>query len=157
MKINRHDRVHRNDNAATSKVNKRPVFVRAIIVLAVAVAALIGFWQWKSYCLAVAKSDFQKLKGKWVRPDGGYMLEIKQVADDGKINASYLNPQSINVSQAVASLQQGQIMVFVELRDQFYPGNYYTLTYDTVTDQLAGVYHHLGIGQDFDVIFLRMR
>ena len=116
--MNKKLKTNQNGKAAASKVNKRPVFIRAIIVSAVVIAALLGFCQWKSYCLAVVKSDFQKLKGKWVRPDGGYMLEIKKVADDGKIDATYLNPQPINVSQAAVSSQAGQIMVFVELRDQ---------------------------------------
>jgi hypothetical protein len=47
--------------------------------------------------------------------------------------------------------------VFVELRDRGYPGNYYKLTYDTGKDQLAGVYYHLGVQQQFDVFFERMK
>jgi hypothetical protein len=104
-----------------------------------------------------AASDFEKLKGKWLRPDGGYVLEVRQVAADGKIDAAYLNPRPINISKAAASSEAGQTKVFVELRDRLYPGNYYTLTYDAAKDQLSGVYHHLGIGQQFDVVFVRMK
>ena len=46
--------------------------------------------------------------------------------------------------------------VMVELRDRLYPGSYYTLTYDPSEDQLSGVYHHLGVHQDFDVVFMRV-
>jgi hypothetical protein len=45
--------------------------------------------------------------------------------------------------------------LFIELRDRNYPGNYYTLTYDSQSNRLIGVYHHLGIGQNFDVFFIR--
>jgi hypothetical protein len=44
----------------------------------------------------------------------------------------------------------------VELRDRLYPGSYYTLTYDPREDRLSGVYHHLGINQEFDVVFTRI-
>ena len=43
-----------------------------------------------------------------------------------------------------------------ELRDRGYPGNYYTLIYDSQTDRLVGVYHHLGIRQEFAVEFVRL-
>jgi hypothetical protein len=33
--------------------------------------------------------DFQKLKGNWLRPDGGYVIEIRDVDDKGKMNAAY--------------------------------------------------------------------
>lgn len=103
----------------------------------------------------VSSNVFQKLTGTWIRPDGGYILDIKSIASDGKIEMSYLNPQPINVSKAQASMESGQMNVFIKLLDRNYPGNYYTLTYDVQNDYLAGVYHHLGIGQEFDVYFVR--
>jgi hypothetical protein len=90
-----------------------------------------------------------------VRPDGGYVLDIKTINPDGKIEMAYLNPQSINVSKARATMESGQMALFIELRDRNYPGNYYTLTYDSQSDRLIGIYHHLGIGQHFDVFFVR--
>src|SRR2546425_3699247 len=33
--------------------------------------------------------ELQKLKGKWERPDGGYILEIRSVNAAGKLDASY--------------------------------------------------------------------
>ncbi len=44
----------------------------------------------------------------------------------------------------------------VELRDRLYPGSYYMLVYDPSKDQLSGVYHHLGVHQDFDAVFTRI-
>src|SRR5262245_17152977 len=34
-------------------------------------------------------SEFQKLKGKWVRPDGGYVIEVRSVEQSGRVDASY--------------------------------------------------------------------
>ena len=130
--------------------SKRTVFIAAGIVLVA--AAVVGLWWW-----ITAKSDFEKLQGKWVRTDGGYVLEIKKVAADGKMDAAYLNPNPINVSKAEAKSEAGQTKVLVELHDRLYPGSYYTLTYDRGKDQLVGVYHHLGLNQQFDVVFVRTK
>ncbi len=100
-------------------------------------------------------TDYEKLVGKWVRPDGGYVLLIKNVRFDGSIEADYLNPNPINVSEARVTTESDKINVFVELRDVGYPGSYYTLTYDKVTNRLVGVYHHLGINQNFDIFFMK--
>ena len=62
-----------------------------------------------------SNSEFQKLKGKWVRPDGGYVFEIRSVEDGGKIVASYSNPRPINVSKAEASQDGVATKVFLEL------------------------------------------
>jgi hypothetical protein len=100
-------------------------------------------------------ADYGRLIGQWVRPDGGYVLDIRNVQSDGKLEVAYLNPKQINVSKAQANIKTGQIELFIELRDKYYPGSYYTLTYDSKSDRLVGVYHHLGIGQNFDIFFLR--
>ena len=105
----------------------------------------------------VAAADLQKLIGRWLRPDGGYILEFKSVTPDGKLTASYLNPQPINIAQAEARKEAGAVKVFVELRDQNYPGCTYTLTYDPEHDVLAGEYFQAMMGQKFDVGFERMK
>ena len=95
--------------------------------------------------------------GRWRRGDGGYILDIKAVHDDGKIDATYLNPRPIHISKAEAVTSNGYVTVVVTLQDRGYPGNMYTLTYDTGADRLDGVYHHRGLGQQFDVEFSRLR
>jgi hypothetical protein len=167
VEMSKKHKMNRNNKAITlQQTSKRTTPIGVGIVLVAVMVVCVGLWWWKTgvkaigrpaNAAAVSKSDFEKLKGKWLRPDGGYVLEVRQIAADGKIDAAYLNPKPINVSQAAASSQAGQIKVFVELRDRLYPGSYYTLTYDAGNDQLAGVYNHLGIGQRFDVIFVRMR
>jgi hypothetical protein len=101
---------------------------------------------------------FAKLPGKWLRPDGGYILEIRSVdGASGKLEAAYLNPRPINVSKAQASRDGGSLKVFIELRDVNYPGSTYTLTYDPASDQLKGDYFQAALKQTFDVIFTRVQ
>lgn len=100
--------------------------------------------------------DTGRLIGRWLRLDGSYVLEIRSMSPDGKVDAAYFNPNPIHVSKAEASSEKGEVQLFVELRDRGYDGNYYTLAYDRVRDCLAGVYHQLAMGQEFDVEFVRM-
>jgi hypothetical protein len=104
-----------------------------------------------------ADPDFQTLKGRWLRPDGGYVLEIRKIAADGTMDAAYLNPRPVNVSRAKATRDKTTLRVFVELRAPNYPGSTYTLTYDPKRDELYGVYFQAVQGQSFDVVFVRAR
>lgn len=61
--------------------------------------------------------------GNGVRPDGGYVLEIRSATADGKLAARYLNPSPINVARAEWQQKEGKLHVFVELRDVNYPGS----------------------------------
>jgi hypothetical protein len=123
-----------------------------IIAVIAAIAGIAGFMAFPSSC---EPDDYKHLVGRWVRASGGYVLDIQNVQSDGKLELAYLNPRPINVSKAQADTEAGRINLFVELRDTHYPGNYYTLTYDSQNDRLVGVYHHLGIGRDMDVLFSR--
>ena len=100
-------------------------------------------------------ADFQPLIGRWVRTDTPYVIEITGAGNDGTLKAGYYNPRSINVSHAKASDNEGELRVFVELRDVNYPGSTYTLTYDRTGDQLIGVYFQAVAGQKFNVAFRR--
>jgi hypothetical protein len=104
-----------------------------------------------------AKPDFQKLKGKWLRPDGGYIIEIKSADANGKLDASYLNPRPIHVAKAEVRQEGNAMKVFIELQDVNYPGSTYTLTYIPDRDLLAGVYFQALQGQSFEVYFERTR
>ena len=103
-----------------------------------------------------AKGGFDRLKGRWLRPDGGYVIEIREINANGKMVAAYFNPQPINVSRAEASQEGEATKVFIELRDVNYPGATYTLTYDPEGDQLIGVYFQPALQQSFDVVFVRI-
>lgn len=104
-----------------------------------------------------ASTEFAKLKGRWQRPDGGYVIEIKSIAPDGKLSAAYFNPRSINVSQAEARKEAGAVKVFIELRDQNYPGATYNLTFDPEHDVLAGAYFQPLAGETYQVQFTRLK
>jgi hypothetical protein len=110
-----------------------------------------------SSTLKKAEPDFGTLKGRWLRPDGGYILSVKEIDPSGKMDAAYYNPRPINVSKAQATREGATLKVFIELRDAGYPGSAYTLTYDAKTDRLSGVYFQAAIGQRFDVIFVRSK
>ena len=103
------------------------------------------------------KPNFDKLKGRWLRPDGGYILAVKRIDPGGKMDAAYYNPRQINVSIAQATQEGATLKVFIELQDVGYPGSNYTLIYDPKADQLSGVYYQAAIGQSFDVFFVRAK
>ena len=104
-----------------------------------------------------AGAGFGPLSGRWVRLDGGYVLDIRSVGADGRIDAVYLNPRPITVAKAEATRDGSSVKVFIELRAPGYPGSTYTLVYDPGTDQLEGVYYQAALQQRFDVQFVRMK
>jgi len=99
--------------------------------------------------------DFGSLVGSWVRPDGGYVIEISKIHPDGKVDAAYFNPRPIHVSRSNVSEEDGIIELFIELQGQGYPGSTYTLKYNPEYDAMAGIYFQAVIQQPFDVIFQR--
>lgn len=102
-------------------------------------------------------TDYRPLIGRWQRTDGGYIIDISRVADDGTLQAAYFNPRPINVSRANASVFKEHLKVEMELRDTGYPGSSYTLLYDPDKDVLLGFYYQAVQKQNFDVIFVRMK
>ncbi len=103
------------------------------------------------------QSDLQRLEGRWVRPDGGYILELWHIRKDGDVSAAYYNPRPINVFSAKWSRIGGKINVFVELRDINYPGSKYNLQYDPGSDRLKGTYFQAVEKQTFDIEFVRFK
>jgi len=106
---------------------------------------------------AAPSPELVKLVGKWERPDGGYILEIKSVDAGGKLEAGYFNPDPIHVARAAALRDKGVTKVFLELRDANYPGCTYSLTHDPQSDQLYGQYFQAAMQQTFDVTFARVK
>ena len=107
--------------------------------------------------LAQATPEFAKLIGRWVRTDGGYAIVVKSVDPSGKMDATYANPNPINVSKAEASVEGNSLKMFIELRGVGYPGSTYRLTYVPTGDRLTGEYFQAAIRQKFDVVFLRSK
>ena len=120
------------------------------IVVAVGIVSAIVLLQGE-------RGGFETLIGRWLRLDGGYVLEIRAVDPSGKVDAQYLNPRPINIAKAEATRDGSKLNVFVELRAPNYPGSTYTLVYDREQDQLRGIYFQAALGQSFDVYFVRMK
>jgi hypothetical protein len=102
-----------------------------------------------------SESAFGALPGRWVRPDGGYVITIKSVDASGKLDAAYANPNPLPFAKAEATLDGKAIKLFFELRAGGYNGSTYTLTYDPAADVLKGVYFQAVAQQKFDVYFMR--
>jgi hypothetical protein len=100
---------------------------------------------------------FATLPGRWVRPDGGYVINIKRVDAGGKLEAAYANPNPLPFSRAEATLEGKVIKLFFEIRAGGYNGSTYTLTYDPAADVLKGVYFQAVAQQKFDVYFMRAK
>jgi uncharacterized protein (DUF2147 family) len=102
-----------------------------------------------------ASVDVQVLVGKWVRPDGGYVISVRSVDPKGRVDAGYFNPRPINVSRAEASVEGKTVKLFMELQAAGYPGSTYELIYDPGNDALVGVYFQAAMQQSFEVVFVR--
>lgn len=122
--------------------------------LLAAAASLLGAGACSTYKTQTA--DFAALKGRWLRRDGGYVIEIKSVGPDGSMETAYYNPQPIHVSLSEARWLEGSARVLLELRDRNYPGSTYRLTYDRQADTLNGEYFQAALRETFPVTFTRM-
>ena len=167
-----------SDKPPTRPPARRGLAGVAAAVLVVAILAVLGVW-WNQprraggsstvappvattttnapAAVAEPKPDFQALKGRWLRPDGGYVIEVKSVDAAGKMDAAYFNPRSIHVARAEASRAGAFTKVFIELRDVNYPGSTYTLAHDPTADRLVGNYFQAMLRENYDVVFVRER
>jgi len=127
---------------------------RCFLIIA-GILVVAGATVFVAYLQRSSSADYESLIGQWVRPDGGYVLDIRSISPAGKIEMAYLNPRPINVSKAQANTKAGKIELFIELQDEGYPGSYYTLTFDSKSKRLVGVYHHLVLNQNFDIYFIK--
>jgi hypothetical protein len=98
-----------------------------------------------------------RLLGRWLRPDGGYVLELRSVDTNGLFSASYLNPNPIHVERAEALTENGRVKLTVLLRDTGYPGCIYTLFYDEKADELTGRYYQAAMRESYDIGFTRLK
>lgn len=101
------------------------------------------------------KIDKQLLQGSWVRTDADYQIKLSYVQDNGMIKAEYFNPRPINVSKSEWMNAEGFLKVFVELRDENYPGSNYNLTYIPERDMLVGDYFQAVESVTYYVEFVR--
>ncbi len=99
----------------------------------------------------------QKLRGRWVRSDGGYVLAIGDIDAAGRVHASYFNPSPVNVAWSRVLTEPAGLTLLTELRDVNYPGCMYKLVYDAARDRLAGTYFQAQLQETYSVEFERER
>jgi hypothetical protein len=138
------------------KSSRRAVWTVAVVLVAVAAVAT-GYRIYRGRAQKESGRAVEALAGRWMRPDGGYVLQLSDIGEDGSLRAEYFNPSPINVSQARWSAQDGWLHLFVELKDVNYPGSTYTLIYDPALDELPGTYYQAALQQTFEVRFIRSR
>jgi hypothetical protein len=100
---------------------------------------------------------FGVLLGRWVRPDGGYVIGIRAVDASGKLDASCANPSPLPFYTAEVTGKGDALELFFELRAGGYSGSTYALKYDAASDQLKGVYYQAVAKQKFEVVFVRAK
>ena len=154
-------------NGTASSVFKRTLIVMATIVcLSVAAIAYVlismkGGQPTKTVPPAAGQAgpvlvEFDALKGKWVRPDGGYVLEIRKLLPGNALEVAYFNPNPIHVGQAKLFKERGFTKVFVELQDVNYPGSTYNLIYNKENNLLRGVYYQATQQEEYQIYFERL-
>ena len=104
---------------------------------------------------ATARIDVEVLKGAWVRPDGGYLIVIRNVGPNGQLEAMYFNPSPLPFAKARALPEGTTLRAFFELQAGGYAGSTYELTYDPASDRLKGIYYQAVAKQKFEVYFAR--
>ena len=134
------------------------VFLLAVALAPIATVTAQGPWPGPagvSPPAAAAKSEFDALKGSWVRPDGGYTISIKSIGPNGELEATYFNPRQLPFAKAQASREGATLRAFFELQAGGYGGSTYELSYDPATDRLKGIYYQAVVKQRFEVFFAR--
>ena len=101
--------------------------------------------------------DKNKLVGNWTRTDAPYQIKITELLDDGTMKAGYFNPASINVSSAMWAVADGVLKIYIELKDENYPGSNYNLIYYPERDLLTGKYFQAVERVTYDVAFTRVK
>ncbi len=164
--LNREDRRSAWDSPVPTPASNARILLVAGVVVSVALVALVALFVVRgpvrpgaaaaSASSSQLPSEFGTLKGQWLRPDGGYVLELKRLLPQNELEAAYFNPNPIHVGKARLTLERGFVKVFVELRDENYPGSTYTLIYDKASDQLRGIYYQATQQQEYEVFFTRL-
>ncbi len=102
-------------------------------------------------------NDQDKLRGRWLREDGGYVLAVGEIDAEGRAQASYFNPSPVKVAWSRVVPRDSRLSLLVELRDTNYPGCLYTLNYDSRLDRLTGTYFQAQLQETYQVEFTRER
>ena len=92
---------------------------------------------------------------QWLRVDGGYILDLKKFNSDSTLDAAYLNPNPIHISETKWKVQEEYLYFYILFDDEGYPGSYYSLGYFPEDDKLFGIYYQAVQQQQYEVTFER--
>lgn len=143
------------DDSATCKARVMRVFLMALVLASIGGAKAQGTAPAARLpAPAAAQPGLDVLKGTWVRPDGGYLIVIRNIGPRGQLDAMYFNPKALPFAKAEA-MRGVTLRAHFELRAGGYDGSTYDLTYDAASDRLKGTYFQAVAKQKFEVVFAR--
>lgn len=124
------------------------------VFLFLAMVVIVGIWFLFLRTSNIGTADAADiLVGQWQRSDGPYTIEIVEIKDEGILTATYFNPGPINVGRSGWRVKDEKLEIYVELKDDNYPGSLYELTYDKDKDQLSGNYFQAVSRESYKVVF----
>ena len=94
--------------------------------------------------------------GRWLRPDGNYVIQINSIDSENQIDAQYFNPKPIKIARAEL-IPADNFRIFIEFDDEGYKGSSYDLIYDPAQDALSGKYFQATYGQTYQIAFVRLK
>jgi hypothetical protein len=94
--------------------------------------------------------------GRWLRPDGNYVIQINSIDPKNQIDAKYFNPKPIKIIRAEV-IPGDNYRIFIEFDDEGYKGSSYDLIYDPAQDALSGKYFQATYGQTYQIGFIRLK
>lgn len=94
--------------------------------------------------------------GRWLRPDGNYVIQINSIDKNNQIDAQYFNPNPIKIARAEL-IADDNFRIFIEFDDEGYKGSSYDLIYDPLNDALSGKYFQATYGQTYQIGFIRLK
>lgn len=101
------------------------------------------------------KMEIRALAGNWIRTDRPHKLNLIEFAGDGTLKAEYLNPKPAHIGKASWLDDNSFLNIYLELRDEKFPGSTYTLFYIPNKDLLVGKFFHAKDGATYNVGFKR--
>jgi hypothetical protein len=102
-----------------------------------------------------SRTPLKVVEGDWVRTDGAYSVQVRNIQPAGSVEVKYFNPDPIHISDANVGYQKELVKLFFKLDDREYPGSTYTLYYYVGKDALAGFYYQAVQKQTYEVVFIR--
>ena len=132
-------------------------FQRVLVATLIGIVPSVSVAQHAAKPQVPSETAFGALPGRWVRPDGGYVINIRSVDASGRLDAAYANPRPLPFSRAEAAWDGKAIKLFFELRAGGYNGSTYTLTFDPTADMLKGMYFQAVTQQQYEIYFTRAK